>query len=254
VVYCAASQTSPLAADHSGRRRHGDVSESGDGAPCSVTQAPSGNGATGRQGRTVTNGDPDAAEHRANVRSADQRAIAQHAVTGSPAVLRADTMEYVRVVASNLDSRGRPLIYSVGPNGDGDRLTPMRPWPALLRSALAAVAVLAAGFGSSLMVVWLVLAPNIPTGSADEELRAPFPAQTGQKLDQRDGEPTAIVTQPSSVTPPTAEQRGPESQGTDSTSAIVKKRPDGMPHMMAAPAVVKADHRLRCAHNAASVR
>jgi hypothetical protein len=93
------------------------------------------------------------------------------------------------------------------------------------------------------MVVWLVLAPNIPTAAADEELRAPFPAQIGQKLDQHSAEPTAIVTQPPSVTPPPAEQRGPESQGTDRTSAIVKKRPDGMPHMMAAPVLVRADQK-----------
>jgi hypothetical protein len=202
----------------------------------------------------VTNGDPDAVEHRAIVRSADQRATALTAVTGSPAVLRAGTMGYVRVAAPNLDSRGRPLIYAVGPDCDGDRITPMTPWPVLLRSALTTIAMLAVGFGSGVMVVWLVLASNIPTGAADEALRAPFPAQIGQKLDQHGAEPTAIVTQPSSVTPPTAEQRAPESQATDRTSAIAKKRRDGIPHMMAAPVLTRADQRLRCAHNAASVR
>ena len=146
------------------------------------------------------------------------------------------------------------MIYAVGPDGDGDRLTPMRPWPALLSSVLAMMVMLAVGMGGGVMVIWLVLAPNIPAGAAVEELRAPFPAQIGQKLDQRGAEPTAIVTQPPSVPPPMAEQRPLVRPETDKTSAIVKKRSDGMPHMMAAPAVIQAGHRLRCAHNAASVR
>jgi hypothetical protein len=141
----------------------------------------------------------------------------------------------------NRDSRGRPLIYAVAPDGDGDRITPMRPWPALLRCALAAIAMLAVGCGSGVMVVWLVLAPNIPTGAVDEELRAPFPAQIGQTLDQRGAEPRAIVTQPLSVTPPTAEQLGHASQGTDTTSAILKRRPDRMPQMIV-PVDIQAGH------------
>jgi hypothetical protein len=141
----------------------------------------------------------------------------------------------------NRDSRGRPLIYAVAPDGDGDRITPMRPWPALFRFALAAIAMLAVGCVSGVMVVWLVLAPNIPTGAMSEELRAPVPAQIGQTLDQRGAEPTAIVTQPLSVTPPTAERLGRVSQGTDRTSAIVKRRPDGMPQMIA-PVDIQAGH------------
>jgi len=35
---------------------------------------------------------------------------------------------------------------------------------------------LAVGLGGGVMVIWLVLAPNIPTGVAADELRAPFPA------------------------------------------------------------------------------
>jgi hypothetical protein len=150
------------------------------------------------------------------------------------------------------------LIYAVGPDCDGDRIAAMRPGPAWLRSALAAIAILAVGCGSGVMVVGLVLGPDISTGVAEEALRAPFLAQIGQKLDQHGAEPTAILTQPPSVTPPTAEPRGPESrpasQATDRTNAIVKRRPDGMPPMMAAPVLTWADQRLRCAHNAASLR
>ena len=133
-----------------------------------------------------------------------------------------------------------------------------------MRSALAAIAILAVGCGSGVTVVGLVLGPNISTGAAEEALRAPFLAQIGQKLDQHGAEPTAILTPPPSVTPPTAEPRGPESrpasqatdpsQATDRTNAIVKRRPDGMPPMMAAPVLTRADERLRCAHNAASLR
>ena len=62
----------------------------------------------------------------------------------------------------------------------------MRPWPALLRCALAGMVMLAVGFGSTVMVLELVLAPSFSTGAADEELRAPFAAQIGQTLDQHD--------------------------------------------------------------------
>ena len=129
----------------------------------------------------------------------------------------------------------------------------MRPWPALFRSALAAIAMLAVGLGGGVMVIWLVLAPKLPVGAADEELRAPFPARIGQTLDQHGAEPRAIVTKQPSVPPPPAEQRRPVSQGTDGTSASVDERPGVRPQMMA-PAVIQAAYRLRCAHNAASVR
>jgi hypothetical protein len=52
------------------------------------------------------------------------------------------------------------------------------------------------------MVIWLVLAPNIPTGVAADELRAPFPAQIGQTHDQHDARPPPTVTkQPLSSRP-----------------------------------------------------
>lgn len=146
------------------------------------------------------------------------------------------------------------MIYAVGPDADGDRMTPMRPSPALSRFVLAAMAMLAAGFSSGVMAIWLVLAPIIPTGAAGEQMRQPFPSYIGQTTpDQRGAEPTAVITDQSSVTPPTAEQQGLVSQGADGTSAIVDQRPDETPEMME-PALSHADQRLRCAHNAASVR
>jgi len=145
------------------------------------------------------------------------------------------------------------LIYAVGSDGDGDRITPMRPWPALLRFALAVMVMLAVGLGGGVMVIWLVLAPNIPTGVAADELRAPFPAQIGQTHDQHDARPPPTVTKQPAVIPPTAEQRGLVIQGADRMSATVKERPAARPQMMA-PVAYHTGHRLRCAHNAASVR
>jgi hypothetical protein len=145
------------------------------------------------------------------------------------------------------------LIYAVGPGADGDRMTPMRPSHSLSRFMLAAIAMLAAGFSSGVMAIWLVLAPIIPTGAAGEQMRQPFPPYIGQTTPDQRGEPTAVITDQSSLTPPTAEQQGPVSQGADGTSAIVDQRPDEMPELMA-PALSRADQRLRCAHNAASVR
>ena len=143
------------------------------------------------------------------------------------------------------------MIYAVGPDGDGDRIDPMRPWPALLRFALAVMVMLAFGLGGGVMVIWLVLAPNIPTGVAADELRAPFPAQIGQTLDQHGAGPPPTVTEQPAVIPPTAEQ--PVIQGADRMSTIVKERPAARPQMMA-PVAYHTGHRLRCAHNAASVR
>ena len=100
------------------------------------------------------------------------------------------------------------MIYAVGPDCDGDRIAAMRPGPAWLRSALAAIAILAVGCGSGVMVVGLVLGPNISTGAAEEALRAPFLAQIGQKLDQHGAEPTAILTQP-----PSARRQRPSREG-----------------------------------------
>jgi hypothetical protein len=150
------------------------------------------------------------------------------------------------------------LIYAVGLDSDGDGITPMRPWPALLwpallRCALAGMVMLAVGFGSTVMVIELVLAPNFPAGAADEELHAPFAARIGQTLDQHDAGPTPIVGKPPSVPPGPAESRRPVSQGTDGTSASVDDRPGGRPQIVAV-AVMRAGHKLRCAHNAASVR
>jgi hypothetical protein len=168
-------------------------------------------------------------------------------------VIWGGVMGEVSVGRPNLDSRGRPLIYAVGPDGDGDGITPMRRWPALLRCALAGMVMLAVGFGSAVLVIELVLAPNFPTLAVDEELRAPFAAQIGQRLDQHGAEPTAIVGKQPSVPPGPAESRRPVSQRTDGTSASVDDRPGGRPQMVAS-AVIRAGHKLRCAHNAASVR
>ena len=128
----------------------------------------------------------------------------------------------------------------------------MRPWPALLRCALAGMVMLAVGFCSAVMVIELVLMPNFSI-AADEELRAPFSARIGQTLDQHGAEPTAIVAKQLSGPSGPAGPRRPVSQGTDGTSASVDDRSGGRPQM-AAPAVIRAGHRFRCAHNAASVR
>jgi hypothetical protein len=124
-----------------------------------------------------------------------------------------------------------------------------------LAFALAAMAMLAVGFGSGVFAVWLVLAPILPVGAAGEQLREPFPSRVGSTaLDGRGAEPTAVVTNQPSVTPPMPEHQPLTSHGTgDETGVVVDQRDDGMPEMIA-PVVAHVHQRLRCAHNAASVR
>jgi hypothetical protein len=112
---------------------------------------------------------------------------------------------------------------------------------------------LAVGMGGGVMVIWLVLAPKLPGGAADEELRAPFPMQIEQRLDLHGAGPPAIGTEQPPVPPPPAEQQPLVRPETDTINAVVAVRSSGMPPMMS-PVDIRAGHRLRCAHNAASVR
>jgi len=109
------------------------------------------------------------------------------------------------------NSRGRALIYSIGPHAEGERLSPMTPSLRLLRFALAASAMFAVGLSGCALVVWLVLQPAVPTGVQ------PFP-----------------------------------SHPVDDGVGLVMQQPAGMQD--ATTLLNKSAQRLRCAHNAASVR
>ena len=77
------------------------------------------------------------------------------------------------------------MVYAVGPAAEGDRMTQMRAGPAWFRFGLAAVAMLAVGFGSGVIAIWLVLAPIIPTGAAGAQMRQLLPSQVGQTSPER---------------------------------------------------------------------
>jgi hypothetical protein len=103
---------------------------------------------------------------------------------------------------------------------------------------------LAVGMGGGIMVIWLVLTPKLPTGAADEELRAPFPAQIGRALDQHGAEPTAIITKEPSVPAPRAEQQPLVRSETDTIRVIVEERLEAIPPMMA-QVVIQTDQGER---------
>ena len=117
------------------------------------------------------------------------------------------------------------MVYAVGPAAEGDRKTQMSAGPAWFRFGLAAVAMLAVGFGSGVIAIWLVLAPIIPTGAAGAQMRQLLPSQVGQTSPSEHGaESTAVVMGQSYLAPPAIEQSGLVSQGVEGTGAVVTKR------------------------------
>ena len=126
--------------------------------------------------------------------------------------------------------------------------------PASSSSVLVAVVMLAVGMGGGVVVIWLVLAPKYPAGAADEELRV---HRSRRRSDGSSISGRRAVDDRHATTfrfAAMAEQR-PLVRQAHGWDARLSGRDDlaGVPHMMAAPAVIQAGHRLRCAHNAASV-
>jgi hypothetical protein len=143
------------------------------------------------------------------------------------------------------------LIYAVGPEADGNRTAPRRSWPASFRLALAAVVMLAVGFGSGVMAIWLVLTPIIPMGAAGEVMGQPFPSHVGQTTPGQHGAAPAVVAPVEA--PPAIEEERLVTRGPGRTSVVVDQRRSAI-KKSPAPTPNRPVHRLRCAHNAASVR
>jgi hypothetical protein len=112
------------------------------------------------------------------------------------------------------------LIYAVGPSAAGDSVTPMRTWPTWCKFALVAVAMLVVGCGSGMTAILVMLAPTIPTGAADQQMRQPPPSHVGQtSLSTREfGSPAAVIGL-SHFAPPKVGQSGRVGEGTDGANA-----------------------------------
>lgn len=165
---------------------------------------------------------------------------------------------HVRATAPKTDLRGRLLIYAVGADVERESAAPVRLRYVLSRSVVAAVAVLTAVLGSGAIAVWLVLAPVIPSSGVTAELVHPVPSRlTPPGPDQAQN--PAEVGQPDASVAAT-----PAVAAADSTVRTVRPavkiesdRSLQAPHVQekSGPTLsAQTFQRLRCAHNAASVR
>jgi len=87
-------------------------------------------------------------------------------------------------------------------------MTRMRTWPAWPRLALFAVAMLVVGLGSGIIAIWMVLAPVVSTGAADEQMHQPFPSPALTSPDKRGPEPAAVFIGQPYVAPPPIGEKG----------------------------------------------
>lgn len=138
------------------------------------------------------------------------------------------------------------MIYAVGPQAESDRVSPITPSLRVLRFALAAAVMFAVGLGSCVIAVWLVLEPVVLTGAVGDELRQSLPAHIEQTSPGQ-GDPA-----PPAVTPQSIEERMLVGQGADGMGIATQQQPGELQNVTAP--INRSGQRLRCAHNAASVR
>jgi hypothetical protein len=67
---------------------------------------------------------------------------------------------------------------------------------------------LVVGLGSGMMAIWMVLAPVISTGAADEQMHQPFPSPALTSPDERGPEPAAVLIGQPYVAPPSVGESG----------------------------------------------